>query len=44
MERASYGGKKNNTRRRLKRKTQKRKKNKNTKRQYKIRYSLKKIK
>jgi len=44
MERASYGGRKNKTRRRLKRKTQKRKKNKNTKRQYKIRYSLKKIK
>jgi hypothetical protein len=44
MERASYGGRKNNTRRRLKRKTQKRKKNKNTKRQHKIRYSYKKFK
>ena len=37
MERASYGGRKNKTKRRLKRKTQKRKKNKNTKRRYKIR-------
>ena len=44
MERVSYGGRKNNTRRRLKRKTQKRKKNKNTKRQHKIRYSYKKFK
>jgi hypothetical protein len=44
MERASYGGRKNKTRRRLKRKTQKRKKNNITKRQYKNRYSLKKIK
>ncbi len=44
MERASYGGRKNKTKRRLKRKTQRRKKNKNTKRQYKNRYSLKKIK
>ena len=43
-ERASYGGRKNKTRRCLKRKTQKRKKNKNTKRQHKIRYSLKKFK
>ena len=37
MERASYGGRKNKTRRCLKRKTQKRKKNKKTKRRYKIR-------
>lgn len=44
MERASYGGRKNKTRRCLKRKTQKRKKNKNTKRRYKIRYSYKNIK
>ena len=44
MERASYGGRKNKTKRRLKRKTQKRKKNKNTKRQHKIRYSYKKFK
>ena len=44
MERSSYGGRKNKTRRRLKRKTQKRKKNKKTKRQHKIRYSYKKIK
>ena len=44
MERASYGGRKNKTKRRLKRKTQKRKKNKNTKRRYKIRYSYKKFK
>jgi len=44
MERASYGGRKNKTTRRLKRKTQKRKKNKNTKRRYKIRYSYKKFK
>ena len=44
MERASYGGRKNKSIRRLKRKTQKRKKNKNTKRRYKIRYSYKKIK
>lgn len=44
MERASYGGRKNKTKRRLKRKTQKRKKNKNTKRQHKIRYSYKKMK
>jgi hypothetical protein len=44
MERASYGGMKNKTRRRLKRKTQKRKKNKNTKRQHKVRYSYKKFK
>jgi hypothetical protein len=43
MERASYGGRKNKTKRRLKRKTQKRKKNKNTKRQHKIRYSYKKF-
>ena len=43
-ERASYGGRKNKTRRCLKRKTQKRKKNKNTKRRYKIRYSYKNIK
>jgi hypothetical protein len=44
MERVSYGGRKNKTRRRSKRKTQKRKKNKNTKRQHKIRYSYKKFK
>jgi len=44
MERASYGGKKNKTKRKLKRKTQRRKKNKNTKRQHKIRYSYKKFK
>jgi hypothetical protein len=44
MERASYGGKKNKTKRKLKRKTQRRKKNKNTKRQHKVRYSYKKIK
>ena len=44
MERASYGGRKNKSTRRLKRKTQKRKKNKNTKRRYKIRYSYKNIK
>ena len=44
MERASYGGRKNKTKRRLKRKTQKRKKNKNTKRQHKKRYSYKKFK
>jgi hypothetical protein len=43
MERASYGGRKNKTKRRLKRKTQKRKKNKNTKRQHKNRYSYKKF-
>jgi hypothetical protein len=44
MERSSYGGRKNKTRRRSKRKTQKRKKNKNTKRQHKVRYSYKKFK
>jgi len=44
MERSSYGGRRNKTKRRLKRKTQKRKKNKNTKRQHKIRYSYKKVK
>jgi hypothetical protein len=44
MERASYGGKKNKTKRKLKRKTQRRKKNKNTKRQHKVRYSYKKVK
>ena len=36
-ERASYGGRKSKTKRRLNRKTQKRKKNKKTKRRYKIR-------
>jgi hypothetical protein len=44
MERASYGGRKNKTRRGSKRKTQKRKKNKNTKRQHKVRCSYKKFK
>jgi hypothetical protein len=44
MERASYGGRKNKTKRRLRRKTQKKKKNKNTKRQHKVRYSYKKFK